>query len=62
MRTTGGYLKDVLDNELRKLEYDTDLFTALLRSYPARLTAVKEARGGPTRYQLYNLKTSQYNP
>ena len=43
-------LEIALDEELKRLEYDTELFSALLRSFPARLRAVVEAGGGNTKY------------
>ena len=43
-------LIQVVENELREISNDTDLFFRLLASYPARLEAVKKANGGPTDY------------
>ena len=43
-------LRTVLESELEKLKDDTELFRTLLRSYPARLKAVREAKGGHTNY------------
>lgn len=43
-------LHNVLNDILLNLEFDVDLFDALLRSYPRRLAAVQAARGGHTDY------------
>ena len=43
-------LKMHLTNVLTNLETDTDLFETLLRSYPSRLHAVKNANGRHTHY------------
>jgi hypothetical protein len=43
-------LMDALNHELRAIEFDTDLFRALLLSYPARIAAVVQANGGQTEY------------
>ena len=43
-------LEAALARVLGDLEFDTELFTSLLESYPARLEAVKKAGGGHTRY------------
>ena len=47
---TGGDLRETLNEVLNELEYDTELFAALLTSYPTRLNAVREAKGGHTKY------------
>ena len=39
-----------LEQVLRDMEWDTDLFTNLLSSYPDRLRAVREANGGHTNF------------
>ncbi|CAF0742559.1 unnamed protein product [Didymodactylos carnosus] len=48
------YLEDILTvhitNVLTNIETDTDLFETLLRSYPSRLRAVKNANGRHTHY------------
>ena len=43
-------LETALTRSLGDLEFDTDLFTSLLESYPDRLRAVRKARGGHTKY------------
>ena len=43
-------LRNTLNNVLRSLENDTNLFEHLLRSFPDRLAAVIAARGGHTSY------------
>ena len=43
-------LEAALARVLGDLEFDTELFTSLLESYPARLDAVKKAGGGHTKY------------
>lgn len=43
-------LMNHLQNVLVTLQNDTGLFECLLKSFPARLAAVQEARGGHTRY------------
>lgn len=39
-----------LNSVLKKMEFDTDLFESLLKSYPLRLQAVREANGSHTKY------------
>ena len=43
-------LKKHITATLQELEYDTELFQALLTSYPRRIEAVKNAEGGHTDY------------
>ena len=43
-------LDTALTRSLGDLEFDTDLFTSLLESYPSRLNAVMKTRGGHTKY------------
>lgn len=43
-------LRTALDHVLKELEFDTDLFISLLRSYPERMNAVRKAGGGHTSY------------
>ena len=43
-------LEIALQEELYKIKYDTELFSALLMSYPARLEAVVKAGGSNTNY------------
>ena len=47
---SGEALEEALFHVLSELEYDTELFVSLLESYPSRLTSVREANGGHTRY------------
>ena len=47
---TGGDLQEVLEEVLKEMEFNESLFVSLLTSYPARITAVKEAKGGHTKY------------
>ena len=47
---TGGDLQQVLVSVLEELEFDDELFTSLLTSYPTRINAVREAKGGHTKY------------
>ena len=47
---TGQSLEIVLEAELRQLEYDRELFSALLGSYKARLEAVVNAGCKHTKY------------
>lgn len=47
---TGVGLELALNAELKALEYDQNLFTSLLRSYPARLDALRKAGGSHTKY------------
>ena len=49
-RLKESVLFEVLNDVLSDLEYDTELFEALLKSYPAHIKAVKEAFGGHTEY------------
>jgi hypothetical protein len=39
-----------LQHVLHELENETELFENLLKSYPQRLEAVREANGGHTKY------------
>ena len=39
-----------LEQVLRDMEWDTDLFANLLSNYPDRLRAVREANGGHTNF------------
>ena len=50
LRSGGGSLRDVIEETLREMEFDTPLFERLLRSYPSRLQAVQRAHGGHTDY------------
>ena len=50
LSTSGETLEEVLFNVLSDMEYDTELFVSLLSSYPSRLTSVREAHGGHTKY------------
>lgn len=50
LQNTRRSLIDVVNNELSKMEFETDLFSSLLQSYPARLDAVREAGGRHTNY------------
>ncbi|CAF1292515.1 unnamed protein product [Didymodactylos carnosus] len=43
-------LLEHLQNVLHELENEKELFESLLKSYPQRLKAVREANGGHTRY------------
>ena len=43
-------LRNALTEVLAAMEFDTQLFESLLRSYPRRLAAVRQARGGHTDY------------
>ena len=43
-------LKKHIAATLKELEYDTELFQALLTSYPRRIEGVKDAEGGHTDY------------
>lgn len=53
-RGSGRYSQQVLfrnlETVLHELEDDTDLFQTLLRTYPDRLRAIRQANGGHTKY------------
>ena len=49
-RYSKGKLMRHLQDVLEELEFDTNLFESLLRSYPSRLQAVRDARGFHTKY------------
>jgi hypothetical protein len=49
-RYSSTILLEHLENVLNELENEKELFESLLRSYPQRLQAVREAKGGHTRY------------
>ena len=50
LETSGEALEEVLHQVLSEMEYDTELFVSLLSSYPSRLTSVREANGGQTKF------------
>ena len=50
MEATREPIQTALTTVLGQMEYDVDLFVSLLESYPARLTAVRAARGGHIKY------------
>jgi len=50
INSTNEDLEPALARALGDLKFDTELFLPLLESYPARLEAVRKARGGHTRY------------
>ena len=50
LEISGEGLEEALHNTLVDMEYDTDLFTSLLLSIPSRLTSVREAKGGHTKF------------
>ena len=50
LENSGETLEEALHNTLTDMEYDRDLFTSLLLSYPSRLTSVKESNGGQTKF------------
>ena len=43
-------MEEHIEAVLREMEFSTELFEALLSSYPARLQAVRDANGGNTEY------------
>ena len=45
-----GDLRQVLLDVLQELEFDQELFTSLLTSYPTRINAIRAAKGGHTKY------------
>ena len=47
---TGDDLRQVLLDVLQELEFDQELFTSLLTSYPTRINAIRAAKGGHTKY------------
>ena len=47
---TGGELREVVLGVLEAMEFEVELFISLLRSYPARLGAVRAANGGHKKY------------
>lgn len=49
-RTSKVVLLQHLENVLHELQNETELFENLLKSYPQRLRAVREANGGHTKY------------
>lgn len=49
-RYSSTVLLEHLENVLNELENEKELFESLLKSYPQRLKAVREANGGHTRY------------
>ena len=49
-RYTKDTLKKCIKKTIRELNQTTELFEALLKSYPARLAAVQRANGGHTKY------------
>ena len=49
-RYSKGKLMRHLQDVLEELEFDTNLFESLLRSYPSRLQAVRDANGFHTKY------------
>ena len=43
-------MEEHIEAVLMEMEFSTELFEALLSSYPARLQAVRDANGGNTEY------------
>ena len=50
------YLEQLVTEVLREMEFDSQLFCDLLKSYPLRMLAMKQAGGCYTKYQLRNEK------
>ena len=46
---------EVLNDELKKKQFDTEL-SSLILSYPERLRAVRNAAGGTTKYSYISIK------
>ena len=49
-------LSEVLNDLLKKMEIETEVFSSLLLSYPEALRAVRNAAGGTTKYQHISTK------